>query len=104
MKGRKAKEPRERAKRPPKQQGSQRGRNAALTASAGGQQEVSLWVGGDWLRQARVTVPQPKQAISFRVDPDVLGFFKEQGPRYQTRMNAVLRAYMTAQGEDNQHE
>jgi len=35
-----------------------------------------------------------KEAISLRVDEDVLAWFRAQGPRYQTRMNAVLRAYM----------
>ncbi len=29
-----------------------------------------------------------------RFDPDVIEWFRTQGPRYQTRMNAVLRAYM----------
>ena len=48
----------------------------------------------------QINVPEPKQPISFRVDPDVLDFFREQGPRYQTRMNAVLRAYMTAHSGD----
>ena len=28
-----------------------------------------------------------------RFDPDVVEWFRK-GPRYQTRMNAVLRAYM----------
>jgi len=36
-----------------------------------------------------------KQAISLRVDADVLEWFRAQGPRYQSRMNAVLRSYMT---------
>jgi len=35
-----------------------------------------------------------KQAISLRVDEDVLDWFRKTGPRYQTRMNAVLRSYM----------
>ena len=39
-------------------------------------------------------VPAPKQAISLRVDQDVLEWFRAGGPRYQTRMNAVLRAYV----------
>jgi uncharacterized protein (DUF4415 family) len=38
-----------------------------------------------------------KKAISLRVDPDVLAFFKEGGAGYQTRINAVLRAYVKAQ-------
>ena len=50
----------------------------------------------DWTRAELVT-PEPKKAISLRVDPDVLDFFKSQGPGYQTRMNAVLRAWMDAQ-------
>ena len=37
-----------------------------------------------------------KRAISLRVDRDVLEFFKSGGRGYQTRMNAVLRAYMEA--------
>ena len=44
---------------------------------------------------AEVVTPAPKQAISLRVDRDVLSWFRERGPRYQTRMNAVLRAYVT---------
>ena len=36
-----------------------------------------------------------KQAISLRIDQDVLEWFKERGPRYQTRINAVLRSYMS---------
>ncbi len=35
-----------------------------------------------------------KTAISFRIDPDVLDFFKRTGKGYQGRMNAVLRAWM----------
>jgi uncharacterized protein (DUF4415 family) len=39
-------------------------------------------------------VPGPKTPISLRVDDDVLAWFRETGPRYQSRMNAVLRSYM----------
>ncbi len=45
--------------------------------------------------QATVAIPVPKRAISLRVDEDVLAWFKGAGPRYQSRMNAVLRSYMT---------
>ena len=31
-----------------------------------------------------------------RLDPEVLAWFRTQGPGYQTRMNAVLKAYMEA--------
>ena len=39
-------------------------------------------------------VPGEKTPISLRVDSDVLAWFRETGPRYQSRMNAVLRSYM----------
>ena len=48
-----------------------------------------------WVNASLVT-PVPKQAISLRVDCDVLAWFKNQGPRYQSRINAVLRSYMEA--------
>jgi uncharacterized protein (DUF4415 family) len=44
-------------------------------------------------------VPTSKQAISLRVDENVLDWFKQTGPRYQTRMNAVLRSYMSRKGK-----
>ncbi|MFU8864314.1 MAG: BrnA antitoxin family protein [Rhodobacterales bacterium] len=50
----------------------------------------------DW-SSARVVVPKTKQAISLRLDNDILEYFKSSGSGYQTRMNAVLRAWMEAQ-------
>jgi len=52
---------------------------------------------GFW-KDARIVTPVPKQAISLRVDEDVLAWFRSLGPRYQTRMNAVLRSYMQQVG------
>jgi len=41
--------------------------------------------------------PVPKKAqIALRVDSDVLAWFKTQGRGYQTRINALLRAYVDA--------
>lgn len=48
----------------------------------------------DFWDDAYVVDPVPKHAISLRVDKDVLEWFRSFGPRYQTRMNAVLRSYM----------
>lgn len=50
----------------------------------------------DFWEDADLVLPVPKRAISLRVDEDVLAWFRSLGPRYQTRMNAVLRSYMTA--------
>jgi uncharacterized protein (DUF4415 family) len=43
---------------------------------------------------ARVVTPVAKEAISIRLDSDVVAFFREAGPRYQSRINAVLRSYV----------
>ena len=50
----------------------------------------------EWFRHATLLVPSPKQPVSIRIDEPVLDWFKAQGPRYQTRINAVLRAYVAA--------
>jgi uncharacterized protein (DUF4415 family) len=50
----------------------------------------------EMLAEAVVVYPEKKTPISFRVDQDILKFFKSQGPGYQSRMNAVLRSYVRA--------
>ena len=41
-------------------------------------------------------VAGPKELVSLRIDADVLNWFRSSGVGYQTRINAVLRAYMDA--------
>jgi uncharacterized protein (DUF4415 family) len=52
----------------------------------------------DWSK-AEVVYPPKKQAVSIRLDEDVLEHFRAQGPGYQTRINTVLRAYVDHQRE-----
>jgi len=41
--------------------------------------------------------PVPKKSLlSLRIDSDVVDWFRSQGAGYQSRMNALLRAYMEA--------
>jgi len=47
-----------------------------------------------WFETARMATSLQKEAISIRLDKDVLDFFRTLGPRYQTRINAVLRSFM----------
>ena len=54
----------------------------------------------DWSK-ARLVTPETKQMISLRLDADVLEFFKAQGKGYQTRINAILRAYKAALEKDS---
>jgi uncharacterized protein (DUF4415 family) len=37
-----------------------------------------------------------KEQLTLRVDSDVLEWFRRQGQGYQTKINALLRAYMEA--------
>ena len=50
----------------------------------------------DFWDTAELVEPVRKQAVSLRIDEDVLAWFKQRGPRYQSRMNAVLRSYMNS--------
>jgi uncharacterized protein (DUF4415 family) len=40
-----------------------------------------------------------KTQLTIRVDSDVLAWYKAQGRGYQTRINALLRAYMEAHNQ-----
>jgi uncharacterized protein (DUF4415 family) len=48
------------------------------------------------LKSMVVRMPKPKELASIRIDPDVLVWFRQQGGRYQTRINGVLRSYVEA--------
>lgn len=59
----------------------------------------------DWadaLAHRGLPVPARKTQIALRVDDDVLNWFKAQGAGYQTRMNAVLRAFRDAHLRTNE--
>lgn len=49
---------------------------------------------------ATLRMPEPKKSVSIRLDQDILEWYKQQGPGYQTRINAVLRMYMQAKSGD----
>lgn len=51
----------------------------------------------NFFRNARLVAPVRKKQITMRLDEDILDWFKASGKGYQTRMNAVLRAYVGAQ-------
>jgi uncharacterized protein (DUF4415 family) len=50
----------------------------------------------DFWAEAVIVHPVRKRPISLHVDEDVLRWFEQQGPRYQSRMDAVPRAYAAA--------
>jgi uncharacterized protein (DUF4415 family) len=48
------------------------------------------------LSQAEWVDYRAKRPISIRLDAEVLEHFKAAGPRYQSRINAVLKSYVRA--------
>jgi uncharacterized protein (DUF4415 family) len=51
----------------------------------------------EWEKNIVVNWPEPKRDLHLRLDGDVLSWFKAGGRGYQTRINAVLRAFVDAQ-------
>jgi uncharacterized protein (DUF4415 family) len=49
-----------------------------------------------WESTVQIGIPARKQAVHIRLDADVLAWFRAQGPGYQTRVNAVLKAFVQA--------
>ena len=47
-------------------------------------------------KDATIVMPSPKTIVTMRLDADLLRWFRQQRG-YQTRINAMLRAYMNAQ-------
>jgi uncharacterized protein (DUF4415 family) len=50
----------------------------------------------EFFRAATLRLPKAKQLVSIRIDSDVLDWFRQQGKGYQTKINAILRAYVRA--------
>jgi uncharacterized protein (DUF4415 family) len=49
-------------------------------------------------KTAKLTMPEPKDRVTIRLDHDLVEWLKKNGGGYQTRINAILRSYMNAQG------
>lgn len=46
---------------------------------------------GKLVRRGRPRSDAPKEAVSLRLDPDVLAHYRATGPRWQSRINEDLR-------------
>jgi len=58
-------------------------------------------VNEDFFNQATVIEnPPSKKQLTIRLDNDILQWLKDQGTGYQTRINAILRAYYQAHKND----
>ena len=59
--------------------------------------DIPPQTGGGWRRVSELIPAENKQQITLRLDADVIAFFRGTGRRYQSRINAALREYVTAQ-------
>jgi uncharacterized protein (DUF4415 family) len=50
----------------------------------------------NWESTVELGLPAPAQPVNIRIDAAVLQWFRSHGPGYQTRINAVLRAFVDA--------
>lgn len=62
--------------------------DADIDYSASPAEDEAFWAEAEWW------MPVSKTRLSLRLDSDVVEWFKAQGPGYQGRINAVLRAYV----------
>ena len=57
-------------------------------------------LGKSFWATAKLTLPEPKDRLTIRVDHDVVQWLKKRGKGYQTRINAILRSDMEAQSNN----
>jgi len=72
--------------------------DADIEASVQDNPDAAPLLDSDWFNDAELVLPEPKHAVSMRIDADVLRWYKPQGAGYLSRMNAVLRQYAEAKG------
>ncbi len=59
--------------------------------------------GVEFWKSPKLVWPSPKAVVTMRLDSDLLEWFRRQRG-YQTRINAILRAYMNAQTSDHRRK
>ncbi len=75
--------------------------DAEIAQAADDDPDASLTTAADWT-DARVIWPQAREPVTLRLDKEVLAWFRQHGRGYQTRINAVLRAFVAAQKHNRQ--
>ena len=54
-------------------------------------EQADLYHGDKLVRRGRPKAVAPKKLVSLRLDPDVIEHFRDTGPGWQSRINAILR-------------
>ncbi|MCW8309454.1 BrnA antitoxin family protein [Acidiphilium sp. PA] len=67
----------------------------ATTAADIEQQAQEDEASDEWCSEAVIAgLPPQKTPVNIRLDQDIIDFFKDFGPGYQTRINSVLRSFV----------
>ena len=72
----------------------ERTRDADIRNAAKSDPDAAPVASSEWFKRAQLSELQLKMPVSIRLDEDVVKWFRARGRGYQTRMNAVLRAYV----------
>jgi uncharacterized protein (DUF4415 family) len=67
-----------------------------IARAAASDPDAPMTTAADWAN-AKVVWPPGKEPITIRIDKDILAWFRKRGRGYQSKINAVLRAYIDAQ-------
>jgi uncharacterized protein (DUF4415 family) len=59
-------------------------------------------LGDAFFRHAEIRLPERKVPVCIRLDREVVDWFKARGKRYQSRINAVLKAFIARQKKETQ--
>ncbi len=57
-------------------------------------------LGEAFFRNATIRLPEKKVPVCIRLDREVVDWFKARGKRYQSRINAVLKAFIERQKKE----
>jgi uncharacterized protein (DUF4415 family) len=60
--------------------------------------KADLYHGETLIRRGRPKLETPKVSTTLRLDADVIAQFKAKGPKWQTRINDALRAWLKQAG------
>jgi len=59
-------------------------------------ERAEIWEGDKLVRRGRPKSAAPKEAVSLRLDPEVLAHFRAQGRGWQSRINAALKEWLAS--------
>jgi uncharacterized protein (DUF4415 family) len=70
--------------------------DAQIARSVADDPDAAPLANAAWFETAELVMPDGKQPITIRLDRKVLNWFRARGRGYQSRINAVLKAYVEA--------